>query len=545
MADTIKAPSRSEQVKEILACGTDPAYFIRKYVKIQHPEKGTIPFGLYPFQEDCVKDFEKHRKTILLKARQLGISTLCAAYAVWLAVFHRDKTILVIATKLPTAMNFIKKCKVAIQSLPTWLLLPKFEPTKQAIGFSNGSSITAIPTSEDAGRSEALSLLIVDEAAFIRDFEDIWTGLAPTINTGGNVIILSSPHGVGGQYYRLWVEAEANQNGFHPIRLAWDVHPEHDQKWFDNETRSFSRRKIAQEYECDFATSGDTFLQPNVLDELRAQIQDPTERTGPGGNVWVWSPPVEGHSYVISADVARGDGQDYSTFHVLDVEDCEVSAEYMGKIPPEEFADVLAEWGKRYNGALLVPEQNTFGYFVNKKLSSILNYKKLYYKNNKGDPFNYIPLDQNELPGFQTDQKTRVQILTKLEELIRSKVLKTYSRRTYEQLQAFVWHNNKPQAGKDSHDDLVMSLAIAAWLVEGNQGMSEQATAMAYAILNATKMVSKDIDTMPGNINEAKPLVNPSIKGVNPNSVYRPRDPETVSRNPMLKDVSDFRWLLK
>jgi len=90
-----------------------------------------------------------------------------------------------------------------------------------------------------------------------------------------------------------------------------------------------------------------------------------------------------------------------------------------------------------------------------------------------------------------------------------------------------------------------MSLAIAAWLVEGNQGMSEQATAMAYAILNATKMVSKDIDTMPGNINEAKPLVNPSIKGVNPNSVYRPRDPETVSRNPMLKDVSDFRWLLK
>jgi len=478
----VKPLSRQQQVAEILKCGRDPEYFIRTYVKIQHATRGTIPFTTYPFQDECLKKFIEHRLNIVLKSRQLGLSTLCAAYATWFAIFHRDKNILVIATKLPTAMNFIKKVRVILENLPPWLLLTKFEPTKQIITFNNGSQIGAIPTSEDAGRSEALSLLIIDEAAFIRDFDHIWTGLAPTFSTGGSAIILSSPHGVGGQYYKLWTQAEAGQNDFNPIRLPWDVHPEHDQAWFEKETRGFGRRKIAQEYECDFTTSGDTFLTPEVLDELRAQIQDPMEKVG---QVWIWSPPVFGHKYVISADVARGDAHDYSTFHVIDTDDNEVAAEFMGKIPPERFADMLSEWGKKYNEALIAPENNSFGYFVNTKLRDT-GYKKLFFKNNRGDPWNYIPIDPAELPGFQTDQKTRVQILTKLEEMIRTKALKLYSRRTYDQLQSFVWNGNKPMAGKDSFDDLVMSLAIGCWLVEGNSGLSESAVAMAYAIMNAT-----------------------------------------------------------
>lgn len=545
MSDPLVSLSKAQQVQEILKCGKDPIYFMKTYSKIQHSTRGTIPFETYPFQDDCVRDFQKHRLNIVLKSRQLGLSTVCAAYAAWLAIFYKDKNILVIATKLPTAMNFIKKVKVILQSLPQWLLLPKFEPTKQAITFNNGSSITAIPTSDDAGRSEALSLLIVDEAAFIRDFEDIWTGLAPTFSTGGSAIILSTPCGVGGQYYRLWTEAEAGQNDFNPIRLPWDVHPEHDQAWFNKETRSLARRHISQEYLCDFTTSGDTFLQPNDLEELRAQIMDPVEKLGFDRNVWVWSPPVQGHSYVISADVARGDAADYSTFHVIDVDDCEVAAEYMGKVPPEKLADLLDEWGRKYNTALIVPENNTFGYFVNTKLRDMLGYKRLYYHGHS-DPFHYIPTDPNELPGFPTQQKTRVQILTKLEELIRSKTLKSYSRRLYDQLQAFVWNGNKPQAGKDSHDDLIMSLAIGCWLVEGGAGMSEQATAMAYAIMSATKMHRKDVNTLPGGINDAQPLVNPNIRGQNAQSVYRPRDPSQVSpSDPLRKHVTDFSWLMR
>lgn len=541
-----KKLSRAEQVQEIIKCGKDPVYFIKKYVKIQHPTRGTLDFETYPFQDDCVRQFQEHRLNIVLKSRQLGLSTVCAAYAVWLAIFYKDKNILVIATKLPTAMNFIKKVKFALDNLPPWLLLPKFEPTKQSISFTNGSQIAAIPTSDDAGRSEALSLLIIDEAAFIRDFDTIWTGLAPTFSTGGSAIILSTPNGVGGQYYKLWTQAEAGQNKFNAIRLPWDVHPEHDEEWFKEETKSLPRRKVAQEYLCDFISSGDTFLQPNDLEDLRAQIMDPVEKAGHDRNIWIWSPPVAGHTYVISADVSRGDAGDYSAFHIIDVEDCEVVAEYMGKVPPEKLADMLAEWGKKYNDALIVPENNTFGYFVNTKLRDIICYKKLYYANNKGDPFNYIPLDSNELPGFPTNQKTRVQILTKLEELIRNKQLKSYSRRLHDQLQAFVWNGNKPMAGKDSHDDLIMSLAIGCWLVEGGEGVSEQAKQMAYAMLAGTGTTRKGIYEMPGGIHEAQPLVNPNIRGVNAQSVYRPRDVFQVQKhNPHLRDVSDFSWLMK
>ncbi|NBV29471.1 hypothetical protein EBS02_10770, partial [bacterium] len=190
-----KTLTKQQQVNEIIRCGKDPSYFIKHYARIQHPLKGTIPFELYPFQDECLENFQKHRFNIVLKSRQLGLSTVSAAYATWLAIFYKDKNVLVIATKLATAQNFIKKVAVLLQSLPKWLLMPKFEPSKQQISFSNGSQIKAVPTSEDAGRSEALSLLIVDECAFIRDFDTIWTGLYPTLTTGGNAILISSPNG--------------------------------------------------------------------------------------------------------------------------------------------------------------------------------------------------------------------------------------------------------------------------------------------------------------------------------------------------------------
>ena len=166
-----KRLSRQSQVSEIIKCGKDPVYFMNKYLKIQHPMRGLIPFATFPFQDECVKDFNTHRFNIILKSRQLGLSTLVAAYSVWQAIFYKEKNILIIATKLAVAQNFIRKVKTYIKSMPKWLLVPIITANnKQQIEFSNGSQIKAVPTSEDAGRSEALSLLIVDEAAFVRNF---------------------------------------------------------------------------------------------------------------------------------------------------------------------------------------------------------------------------------------------------------------------------------------------------------------------------------------------------------------------------------------
>ena len=284
---TTGTPSRQLVVSEILRCGKDPTYFMKKYCKIQHQLRGLIPFDTYDFQDDCVKQFQKNRFNIVLKSRQLGLSTVSAAYVVWYAIFKKDKNILVIATKLNTAINFIKKVKTMLDGLPPWLLLTKFEPTKQSVRFDNGSTITAVPTSPDAGRSEALALLIVDEAAFIRDFDEIWTSLYPTLSTGGSAIILSTPNGVGGQYYKLWTEAETGANDFNPIRLPWNVHPEHNQAWFDKETKNLTKRQIAQEFLCDFVSSGDTFLQPTEFDKLREMIRQPLLKEGPQNGVWV------------------------------------------------------------------------------------------------------------------------------------------------------------------------------------------------------------------------------------------------------------------
>ena len=535
-----KPLSKQEQVAEIIRCGKDPVYFMKKYVKIQHMLRGLIPFETYDFQDECVASFEKHRFNIVLKSRQLGLSTVTAAYATWFAIFKKDKNILVIATKLQTAMNFIKKVKIMLEGLPKWLLLTKYEPTKQSIRFLNGSNITAIPTSPDAGRSEALSLLIVDEAAFIRDFEEIWTGLYPTLSTGGNAIIISTPNGVGGQYYRLWIEGETKQNEFNTIKLPWYVHPEHDEDWFVKETKNLSKRSIAQEFLCDFISSGDTFLQPNDLEAIRDAIRNPIEKTGPQSGIWVWRRPEPNRKYVIAADVSRGDSADFSAFHIVDNSTCEVVVEFMGKIPPDKFADVLHEWGKKYNDALICPEQNTFGYFTCVKLRD-LGYPHLYYTGATGDLFEYRPTNPDSIPGFSTQQKSRSQILAKLEEVFRNSVIKVYSQRLYDQLQAFVWNGSKAQAAKDAHDDLIMSLAIAMWLVVGESTGGEQGMAMAMAMLKATKVQRNE--QMPGDVSSARPLVNPQIKGLvpQPKDVYKPKDPSQIKH----VDVSDFSWLYR
>ena len=355
--------SRNQQIQEIIKSGKDPVYFMNKYLKIQHPLKGLIPFNTYKFQDECVDDFNQHRFNIILKSRQLGISTLVAAYAVWQAVFYKEKNILIIATKLAVAQNFIRKVKTYLKNMPKWLLIPEIiANNKQAVELSNGSVIKAVPTSEDAGRSEALSLLIVDEAAFVRNFDELWMGLYPTLSTGGRSIILSTPNGVGGQYHDLYIKAESGDNKFNPIKLMWDVHPERDDEWFSKETKNMSQKQIAQELMCDFAASGDTFLSNDVLEKLRIVTRSPIEKSGPSNGVWYWEYPREGINYVISADVSRGDSGDYSTMHVINTNNMSVDCEFKGKLPPDQFASLIYDVARRYNKALVCPENNSYGY---------------------------------------------------------------------------------------------------------------------------------------------------------------------------------------
>lgn len=536
----IVVQKKDDQIREIIKCGRDPVYFIKTYTKIQHPVRGIISFDTYAFQDDCVNAFEEHRFNIILKSRQLGLSTICAAYAMWEAIFHKARNILVIATKLATAQNFIKKVKIMLQSLPKWLLLTGYEHNQREIRFNNGSTITAIPTSEDAGRSEALTLLIVDEAAFIDGFDEIWTGLFPTVSAGGRAIVLSTPNGVGGQYYKLWTNASAGLNDFNTIKLPWNVHPEHDQAWFDKETRGFGKKKIAQEYLCDFLSSGDTFLQPDDLDYVRTKIKAPIERAGFDRNIWIWERPTLGTKYIVSADVARGNSNDYSAFHVIDTGSCNVVAEYKGKVPPDQLADMLADIGHRYNTALLCPENNTYGYATAVRLRD-MGYQRLYYDNARGNVYDYIPLSNDETPGFSTQAKSRVQILTKLEELLRNRQLNSYSQRLFDELQGFVWNCGKAQAQKDSNDDLIMSIAIGSWLTDVIFGTNADQGKMTHALLSANRVSRRDMDAVPGAPPPPSVFSNPYMKGINPYTVHRP----VVSGQGPLQGSADLSWLVR
>jgi len=476
--------TKQRQVKEIIKCGKDPVYFFNKYVKIQHATKGTLPFNTYGFQDDCVKDFNDNRFNVIVKSRQLGLSTLVAAYAVWLTIFYKDKNVLVIATKLAVAQNFIRKVKFAIRSLPPWLLMPELiSNNKQSLEFSNGSIVKAVPTSEDAGRSEALSLLIVDEAAFVRNFDDLWMGLYPTLSTGGRAIVLSTPNGVGGQYYDIYTQAETGDNDFNAIKLPWDVHPERDDVWFDKETKNMTKRQIAQELLCDFQSSGETFITQKDIESLMISIKNPIERWGPNNNVWVWKYVVPGNRYVISADVARGDGADFSTFHVIDTNESEVVCEFRSKTPPDQFAIVLMEASKRYNKATICPESNTYGYAVLMKLKE-LKCQEIYFEKEK-DRISALYGDGSiSKAGFSTQGPSRSKILTKLEEVLRNNQIRVYSSRFYEEVKTFVWKGSKPQAMRGKHDDLVMSLAIGIWLYDTSNFHSKSSSDINKAILS-------------------------------------------------------------
>ena len=268
--------TKNEILKEILKSGKDPTYFITNYAKIAHPLEGLLPFKLYDFQEDLVKNFNDHRFNVILKARQLGISTTTAAYIAWMLLFHRNKNVLVVATKFQVASNLVKKVKHIMKNLPPWMQIASIDIDNRAsFVLSNGSEIKASATSADAGRSEALSLLVVDEAAHVQEMGEIWTSLYSTLSTGGRCIALSSPNGVGNWFHKACVDAQAGENDFFMTTLLWDVHPDRDKKWFDKETKNMSRRAIAQELECSFNMSGETVIHGDEISRLESEMTEP------------------------------------------------------------------------------------------------------------------------------------------------------------------------------------------------------------------------------------------------------------------------------
>jgi hypothetical protein len=503
-------------VEELKRCGKDPVYFILNYVKIRHPTKGLIPFKMFHYQDQLVKDYIAHRFNIVLKGRQLGISEITAAFAAWLMIFKTQRNVLVMATKADTAKNIIKKVHTALKHVPKWMVGSRGTKgsfvnldieNKTSLELSNGSVIKAIAASDDAGRSEAVSFLIIDEAAFVPNLDELWTGLYPTVQAGGRVAILSTPNGVGNKFHELYTEAEKGVNEFHATKLMWWEHPErvldkngnYDLKddperpgfktssWFRNEIKAanLSPRQVSQEYECNFNASGDTVISGEHLAWVSECVASmPLKRMElPSRTFHVWIDPEPNEKYMVSVDVARGDGRDYSAAIVWRLRDMWQVAEYYDKVPPDELALMLCggEMGDsywegiagRYNNAILVVENNTIGLACLEHVR-LLGYENVYFSRRHdqkpGETINmrWGTYGEDLIPGFTTSPKTRPLIIAKLEEYIRNRNVVIRSKRMLEELRSFVWTQShgstRAEAMKGYNDDLVMAAAIGIWI---------------------------------------------------------------------------------
>jgi hypothetical protein len=484
-------------------------YFFKKYAKISHPKKGKILFDLYPFQEDTLQKLQKHKNNIILKSRQMGISTLIAGYALHRMMFNDDFKILVIATKQDVAKNLVEKVQLMFEMLPNFLKqggLSIVNKNKLSLVFSNGSSIKAVASSPDAARSEALSLLIFDEFAFVEAAEEIWTSAQLTLATGGDCVVLSTPNGTGNVFHRIWTQAEEGRSEeetdrhFNPIRLPWYLHPERDQNWRDGYDVSLGKRQAAQECDCDFLTSGHTVIESDILAEYDAKTMEPVEKRGIGGDLWIWKYPDLTKDYVVILDPARGDGEDNSGLQVIDVETCEQVAEYRGKIDTQAFGRMGVSVATEYGNALLVIDNKNVGWST-VQVAIDLGYKNLYYSY-KNDPYldenihlrkNYdLKNKEDMVPGLTTTTRLRPVFVSKLEMYFRDRTPVVYSKRLMNELRVFVWLDGKPQAQRGQNDDLVMCWAMGMYIRDTALRMRQMGIELVKnAIRNTHKSVYK------------------------------------------------------
>lgn len=475
--------SKDELKIEFLKCKRDAVYFISNYVYVEHQLLGLTKFHLFPFQERMIKDLETHRFNITKKFRQAGATTIAAAYALWTAIFKKNKTIVILSIGDTESVETLERVKLMYTELPRFLKLSldKGGFNKHKIKFVNGSQIKSRPSKVTSGRGLSGYLLIVDEAAFIEKMDQLWTAVFPVLSTGGRAFIISTVNGMGNWYYDIYNKTLEGRSEFNIIDIKWQDHPQYSYnkdyehlyaelkkrdstydvyKWEKITRANITHKQWLQEYEGEFLGTGDTYVDSEIIKIILENVsEDYTIRHN--NKMRVWEEPDPQYTYVIGVDTALGRDRDHSAFHIVNAYNGKQVAEfYSNKTPIDEFARIIFQEGNRYNTALVVFERNTIGNNLKDHLFNILGYENLW-------------MDDKNLFGFQTTTQSREQLLVDMEEALRNKRVTLSSKRTVEELQTFVISDttNKPEAEEGKFDDLVMSLSFTVFAL--NQILSK------------------------------------------------------------------------
>jgi hypothetical protein len=520
----------------------DPMYIIETYLEtFDKTQEGFVPFQLFPRQREIIKAYEKHRFNIVTKPRQAGVSTTTAAYMavkVGWADEKNPENILIIANKQELAFEFLAKIKDFLSQLPRWVWGPDYYGSKEneertifivnakkEIKLPNNSRVKAVATSKDALRGFTPTYLIMDEAAYIDNGAEVFGAALTALGTGGKATLISTPKGMDALYYKTYDQAKHKKNNFNIVEMKWyeDLRYNKDLRWLkDDEVKkefeftfeSYTRmiddgwkptstwyedmclgmnndaKMIAQELDVSFIGSGGNVIgEEFIAFQEKNNVKPPKYTEGPEHEIQIWETPEEGHQYVMGVDVSRGDGEDASTIVIVDVTTMEQVMEYQGKIQPDLLAQIVEQYGELYKAYTVVDVTGGMGVSTVLKLLEF-EYKRLHYDNAGGkilsarqrELTSYAKTDK--IPGFHATS-VRLPMISNLEMQIRLNGIKIRSSRMISEMKTFIFKNGRPDHMEGYHDDLLMAIGMALWVIEHSFKNLERLEKQTKAMLNS------------------------------------------------------------
>ena len=458
-----------EQVQEWIKCADDPVYFTRNYIKIVSLDEGLVPFKMWDFQEDMINRFHTNRFNIAKLPRQTGKSTTVVSYLLHYAIFNDNVNIGILANKLTTSRELLGRLQLAYENLPKWMQQGIVSWNKGSLELENGSKIMAASTSSSAVRGMSFNIIFLDEFAFVPTHiaEQFFSSVYPTISSGKStkVIIISTPNGMN-MFYKLWHDAERGKNEYVTTEVHWSQVPGRDAKWKEQTIANTSQRQFTQEFECEFLGSVDTLI---AASKLRTMVYDDPITNNNKGLV-VYENPQKEHDYIVTVDVARGVGSDYSAFLVFDITKFpyKLVARYRNnEIKAIMFPTIITDIAKGYNRAYVLTEVNDIGDQVASMMHFDLEYDHILMCAMRGRAGQIVGT------GF-SGKKTQLGVkMSKTVKKVGCLNLKTFIEddkliipdyETIAELTTFISKRDSFEAEEGCHDDLAMCLVIFCWL---------------------------------------------------------------------------------
>jgi hypothetical protein len=455
--DGVQQEWTQHEVLEYAKCMKDSAYFAKTYVKIISLDKGLVNFDLYPYQEKMFNHFNDNRFSIVLACRQSGKSISSVVYLLWYAIFHPEKTIAVLANKGATAREMLARVTLALENLPFFLQPGCRALNKGSIEFSNNSRIIASATSGSSIRGMSVNLLFLDEFAFVERASEFYTSTYPVISAGKDtkVIITSTANGIGNTFHKIWEGAVQKTNEYQAFTVNWWDVPGRDEEWKKQTISNTSQMQFDQEFGNTFFGTGDTLINAETLLNLRAM---PPLKMLEGGDVKIYEETQKNHEYLMMVDVAKGRGQDYSTFNVIDISVRpfkQVAVYRNNTISPILFPDIIYKFAKVYNNAYVIVESNDQGSVVCRGLYYDLEYENVHVEST---------VKANAV-GIEMTRKTKRLGCSGIKDLLENNKLDIVDDDTILEISTFVSKGQSYEAADGNHDDLMMNLVMLGYFI--------------------------------------------------------------------------------